>query len=138
MFRSPAGLPLQSNTAACAFRPASEGAPVSVPRHNENMKVIADVCIIPIGIGVSVSKEIAVCERILAGAGLKTRLHAYGTNIEGEWDQVFRAVKQCHEALHAAGVVRISTNMRFGTRTDRDQTMDDKVRSVEEKVAKSR
>jgi uncharacterized protein (TIGR00106 family) len=98
------------------------------------MKVIADLCVIPLGIGLSVSKEIALCERILAEAGLKTRLHAYGTNIEGEWDAVFAAVKQCHEALHQAGVPRVSTNMRFGTRTDKEQGMDDKIRSVETKL----
>ena len=98
------------------------------------MKVIADVCIIPLGVGVSVSKEIAVCERILAEAGLHTQLHAYGTNVEGEWDDVFAAVKRCHEALHAQGVPRISTSMKFGTRVDREQTMADKVRSVEEKL----
>ena len=56
--------------------------------HNRKMNVIADLCVVPIGIGVSVSKEVAMCERILAAAGLKTHLHAYGTNIEGEWDQV--------------------------------------------------
>jgi len=99
------------------------------------MNVIADLCVVPIGIGISVSKEVAMCERILAAAGLKTHLHAYGTNIEGDWDQVFAAVKRCHEALHAAGVPRISTNMRFGTRTDREQNMDDKIRSVEKKMA---
>jgi uncharacterized protein (TIGR00106 family) len=98
------------------------------------MNVIADLCIVPIGVGVSVSREIAVCERILTEAGLKTRLHAYGTNIEGDWDTVFAAVKRCHEELHAMGVPRISTNMRFGTRTDREQTMEDKVRSVERKL----
>ena len=98
------------------------------------MKVIADLCVVPIGVGVSVSNEVAVCERILAAAGLKTHLHAYGTNIEGEWDQVFAAVKQCHEALHQAGVPRISTTMRFGTRTDREQTMEQKVTSVERKL----
>ena len=73
-------------------------------------------------------------QRILAEAGLQTRLHAYGTNIEGEWDDVFAAVKRCHEALHASGVPRISTNMRFGTRIDREQTMADKVASVEIKL----
>jgi uncharacterized protein (TIGR00106 family) len=98
------------------------------------MKVIADLCVVPMGIGVSVSKEVALCERILAAAGLKTRLHAYGTNIEGDWDQVFAAVKRCHEALHASGVPRISTTMKFGTRTDREQTMEDKVSSVERKL----
>jgi len=89
------------------------------------------------GIGVSVSKEVAVCERILAEAGLKTNLHAYGTNIEGEWDDVFAAIKQCHEAIHALGVPRISSTLRFGTRTDRKQTMEDKVHSVEEKLRRS-
>ena len=98
------------------------------------MKVIADLCVIPMGIGVSVSRQVALCEQILAQAGLKTRLHAYGTNIEGEWDEVFTAVKRCHEALHRAGVPRISTSMRFGTRTDKEQAMEDKIRSVETKL----
>jgi uncharacterized protein (TIGR00106 family) len=101
------------------------------------MKVIADLCVVPLGIGVSVSREVAACERILTEAGLKTRLHAYGTNIEGEWDAVFAAIKQCHETIHAMGAPRISTNIRVGTRTDREQTMDDKVRSVEEKLGKA-
>lgn len=96
--------------------------------------VIADVCIIPIGIGVSVSREVAACERVFTSAGLVTKLHAYGTNVEGEWDAVFAAVKRCHEVLHEAGVPRISTSMRFGTRTDRAQSMEDKVRSVETKL----
>lgn len=98
------------------------------------MKVIADVCVIPIGIGVSVSREVSVCQRIFAAAGLKTKLHAYGTNLEGEWDDVFGAIKRCHEALHAMGVARISSSLRFGTRVDREQTMEDKIRSVEAKL----
>ena len=57
-----------------------------------------------------------------------------GTNIEGEWNDVFAAIKKCHETLHAMGAPRISANMRFGTRTDRAQTMEEKVRSVVEKL----
>lgn len=96
------------------------------------MNVIADICIIPLGVGTSVSKEVTECERILRQSGLKTHLHAYGTNIEGEWDAVFAALKLCHEKLHAMGVPRISTNLRVGTRTDKPQTMEDKVRKVAE------
>jgi uncharacterized protein (TIGR00106 family) len=48
---------------------------------------------------------------------------------------VFAAVKRCHEALHEMGVPRITSSMRFGTRVDRDQSMDDKVRSVERKLS---
>jgi uncharacterized protein YqgV (UPF0045/DUF77 family) len=33
-------------------------------------------------------------------------------------------------------VPRISTSMKFGTRIDKDQTMEDKVRSVDEKLAR--
>ena len=98
------------------------------------MKVILDFCVVPIGVGVSLSKYITTCERVLNEAGLKTHLHAYGTNVEGEWDEVFKAVKRCHEVVHAMGAPRISTTIRVGTRVDRDQTMADKVKSVEEKL----
>jgi uncharacterized protein (TIGR00106 family) len=98
------------------------------------MQVIVDLCVIPLGVGLSVSKYVAACERVLSDAGLKTHLHAYGTNGEGEWDAVFAAVKRCHEVVHAMGAVRISSTLRVGTRTDRAQSMEDKVRSVEEKL----
>ena len=94
------------------------------------MKAIADICIIPIGAGISLSKQIAACQRVLAEAGLKTELHANGTNVEGEWDAVMGALKRCHEMLHANGVPRVHTEIRVGTRSDREQTMDDKEASV--------
>jgi uncharacterized protein (TIGR00106 family) len=71
----------------------------------------------------------------LKEAGLKTQLHAYGTNIEGEWDTVFAAIKRCHEVVHEMGAPRISTSLKVGTRIDREQTMADKVSSVEKKMA---
>jgi uncharacterized protein (TIGR00106 family) len=98
------------------------------------MKVIADLCIVPLGVGVSLGKYVAECEKVLSRAGLKINLHAYGTNIEGDWDEVMAAVKECHRVLHGMGVPRISSSIRLGTRTDRDQTMDGKIRSVREKL----
>jgi len=96
--------------------------------------VIADLSIVPIGVGTSLSHYVAACEKVLTEAGLTTRLHAYGTNVEGEWDEVFAALKRCHEVLHEMGVPRVSTNLRCGTRIDRRQSMDDKTASVESKL----
>jgi len=98
------------------------------------MNVIADVCIVPLVKETSLSRYIAEVENILEKSGLKPRLHAYGTNVEGEWDQVMSALREVHERLHDMGVPRISSNMRFGTRTDREQTGEDKIRSVREKL----
>ena len=98
------------------------------------MKVIADLCVVPVGVGVSVSSYVAACERVLTDAGLEIKLHAYGTNVEGEWDDVFAAIKRCHEVVHEMGAPRISSTLRFGTRTDRDQGMQEKIQSVENKL----
>ena len=98
------------------------------------MHVIADLAIIPIGVGVSLSKYVAACERVLLEAGLEPQLHANGTNIEGEWDEIFATLKCCHEVLHAMGVPRVSTNLRLGTRVDRTQSMQDKIDSVSSKL----
>ena len=98
------------------------------------MNVMIDLCIVPLGVGISLSPYVAACEKVLAEAGLKTSLHAYGTNIEGEWEEVFAAVKRCHEVVHAMGAPRITTTIKLGTRTDRAQSLEDKVRSVQEKL----
>jgi uncharacterized protein (TIGR00106 family) len=96
------------------------------------MHAIVDFAIIPIGVGVSLSKYVAACERVLAETNLTYEMHANGTNVEGEWDDVMAAVKRCHEVVHSMGVPRISTIIKIGTRTDRQQTMKDKVQSVRE------
>jgi uncharacterized protein (TIGR00106 family) len=98
------------------------------------MKVQLDLSIVPLGVGVSLSKFVAACERVLRDVGLEPRLHAFGTNVEGEWDDVFAAVKRCHEVMHEMGAPRVSTTIRMGTRVDREQSLDDKVRSVTEKL----
>lgn len=98
------------------------------------MKVIVDFTVIPIGVGVSLSKYVAVCEKILLEKKIKHSLHANGTNVEGEWDDVFKAIKACHIEIHKMGAPRISTSIKVGTRTDKEQTMQDKINSVQAKL----
>lgn len=94
------------------------------------MKALVNLQVVPIGTEVSVSRYVAACEQVLAEAGLSYELHANGTNIEGEWDLVFAAIRRCHEAVHALGAPRIQTFISVGTRTDRDQSLRDKVAAV--------
>jgi len=98
------------------------------------VKVLAGITVVPLGVGVSLSAYVAECERILGEAGLRPQLHANGTNVEGEWDVVFAALRRCHERLHEMGAPRVSTTLQVATRTDRDQTLDDKIRSVRSKL----
>ena len=94
------------------------------------MKVIADICVVPLTGRVSVRAEVARAHAILKETGLKTHLHGYGTNIEGDWDTVFAALKRGHADLHADGVPRLSTTVRIGTRVDKAASIDAKIDAV--------
>ena len=101
------------------------------------MKLTADIQIIPLGVGVSLSEYIATCERIFEEANLETNLHSHGTNVQGSWEDVFAALRKCHETLHGMGVPRISTAIKIGTRTDKTETLHSRIESVKAKKAKS-
>ncbi len=98
------------------------------------MKVLADISIIPLGAGDSLSPYIAACQRVFTEAGLEPRLHAFGTNVEGEWTQVMDAVHRCHEVVHGMGAPRVSATVKLSTRVDRDQTLAEKIESVQAKA----
>ena len=91
------------------------------------MKALAEIQVIPIGVGVSVRKEVRRAHEIINRSGLMVRLHAYGTNVEGDLDTILTAIKSVHETLHAEGTVRLSTAVKIGTRTDKDTSLDEKL-----------
>ena len=94
------------------------------------MWVSIDLCLVPIGVGVSLSKYIKSCLSIIEEHKLGYELGPNGTAIEGEWDQVFECVKKCHEAVHGKGAPRIYTTLKVNTRTDKKQLFKEKVESV--------
>lgn len=46
-----------------------------------------------------------------------------------------RLIGQAHHLLHSKGVARIQSDIRVGSRTDKSQTMEDKVSAVEKLLA---
>lgn len=99
------------------------------------MQVNAELSLIPIGAGVSLSPYIAACQRVFEEAGLEIELHANGTNIAGEWDAVTAAVRRCHERVHAMGAVRITSTLKLNTRTDREQGLAETVERARQQLA---
>ena len=94
------------------------------------MWVSIDLCLVPVGVGVSLSPYIKACLSVIEEYELEYELGPNGTAIEGEWDQVFKCIKSCHEALHRKGVPRIYTTLKVNTRTDKKQLFKEKVQSV--------
>jgi uncharacterized protein YqgV (UPF0045/DUF77 family) len=47
---------------------------------------------------------------------------------------VFAAIKACHAELHEQGVTRLSSTIKVGTRTDKNQTFADKIGAVEDRL----
>lgn len=94
------------------------------------MKIIADLCIVPMGVGPSVSSYIREVRDIIHASGLSHQMHPNGTNIEGEMSAVATCIEACCGRLHEMGVERIFCTMSFSTRNDKAQTMADKLASL--------
>ena len=94
------------------------------------MRVSVDLCLVPLGVGVSLAPYVAVCQEVIRASGLEHQLGPDGTAIEGEWDAVFACVQACHAAVHALGAPRVYTTLKVNTRTDRQQSFREKVASV--------
>ncbi|SCW00671.1 LAFE_0C09384g1_1 [Lachancea fermentati] len=96
---------------------------------------LADVCSVPIGTASpSISDFVAEIERKIRQSHLKSTLHSAGTTIEGPWDEVMSLIGEIHEHAHALGYVRVHTDIRVGTRTDKNQTAQDKMDVVLKKL----
>ncbi|OGM40703.1 putative cell wall biogenesis protein Ecm15 [Aspergillus bombycis] len=84
----------------------------------------------------SVSAQIADVQRLVEKSGLKYVMHSAGTTLEGPWDRVHQVIGQAHTVLHQQGIVRIQTDVRVGSRTDKEQSFEDKVNKVRELLGK--
>ena len=97
--------------------------------------VLLEFSITPMGVGESVSQYVARAVDIIDKSGLKYQLHAMGTIVEGELDQVLDVLKRCVEAL-AKDCDRISVAAKLDYRKGTSSRLDEKVASVEKKLGR--
>src|SRR5436190_24114376 len=93
--------------------------------------VLLEFSMSPLGKGESVAPYVARCLEIVAASGLDYQLHAMGTLLEGEWDQVFGVIRQCFEALQP-DCDRISCSIKVDYRRGPGGRLQRKVQRVRE------
>ncbi len=98
----------------------------------------ADLTVIGLGRSeVSASPYIAEIQRRLAAQDrVRYRMHAMGTSLEGETADILAVVGELHAVPFDLGLPRAYTVLKLDERRDRpEQTLEDKVRSVEDRLA---
>lgn len=97
--------------------------------------VLLEFSMSPLGQGESVSRYVARSLEIIAASGLDYQLHAMGTILEGEWDEVFAVVRQCYQAMEP-DCPRISCTIKVDARRGATGRLASKVRRVEQLVGR--
>ena len=97
--------------------------------------VLLEFSMSPLGKGDSVGEYVARSLEIIDASGLDYRLHAMGTVLEGEWDEVFGVVKTCYEAM-SADCDRITCSIKVDARKGASGRLSSKVQSVEQKLGR--
>jgi uncharacterized protein (TIGR00106 family) len=97
--------------------------------------VLLEFSISPLDKGQSVSAYVARSLEIVEASGLDYRLHAMGTIVEGELDQVLEVLRRCLEAM-AADCDRVTCTAKLDFRRGYRGRLESKVKSVEEKLGR--
>ena len=96
----------------------------------------ADLTVLSLGRPeVSASEYIAEIQRRLAAQDkVGYELHAMGTSLEGSTEDILAIVAELHRVPFEMGLPRVYSVLKLDERRDKEQTLDDKVRSVEDRL----
>src|SRR5690606_27969846 len=98
--------------------------------------ILMEFSMTPLDKGESVSPYVARCVEIVANSGLDYRLHAMGTIVEGNTDQVLGVLKACLDDL-SRDCRRITCSVKLDYRQGQKGRLVSKVASVESKLGKN-
>ena len=93
------------------------------------MSVIVDFSMFPLDKGESLSALVKRSIKIIDNSGLPYHLHAMGTSIEGEWDEVMDVVNLCYQEM-SKNSSRVYLSLKADSRKGPIGRMRDKVDAV--------
>jgi uncharacterized protein (TIGR00106 family) len=97
--------------------------------------VLLEMSITPLGKGESVSQYVAECVDIIDRSGLSYELHAMGTIVEGELEEVLQLMQRCIEQV-ATHSDRVTCAAKLDFRRGAAGRIQSKVASVEAKLGR--
>lgn len=98
--------------------------------------MVMELTIIPLGRGRSISGDIADLVKTIEGSGLDYRMTAFGTLVEGTWDQLVALAKKCHFAVRNK-TERVLTMIRIDDYGERTGEIEGAVNRVEKKLGRA-
>lgn len=93
------------------------------------MNTLIAVSIAPSGVGEELSAEVAEVIRVIRNSGLPNRTNSMFTEIEGEWDEVMKVVKEATFVLAEKGI-RTGVVLKADIRPGFSDTMTAKVKKI--------
>ncbi len=92
--------------------------------------MVVEFSLVPIGKGESLGELVAKIVDIVDTSGLPYKLTAMGTIVEGEWDDVFELIKECHFKMRQYAN-RVMTFITIDDRARAKKRIEGKVEDVE-------
>ncbi len=97
---------------------------------------IAEITVVPSGVGPSVSEYVARAQRTIARhPDVKYMLTPMGTILEGELDAILSVIRDVHNSTFDERVCRVLTLVKIDDRRDKTLTMRGKMESVQAKLS---
>ena len=99
------------------------------------MNTLVAVAIAPFGVGDELSKEVAEVVKVIRDSGLPNKTYSMFTEIEGEWDEVMKGVKNATFVLAEKGT-RTEVIMKMDIRPGYNNMMTEKIDRMENQMQK--
>jgi len=98
--------------------------------------MLAEFSIIPIGVGSSIGDQLARVLKIVDESGLPYKVNPMGTVIEGNWNDIMRLIKKCHDTIMKTED-RVLTTVSIDDRKGKPNRIEEKVKSIEKRLGKT-
>ncbi|MCL4456562.1 MAG: MTH1187 family thiamine-binding protein [Nitrospirae bacterium] len=98
--------------------------------------MLAEFSIIPIGSGSSIGDQLAIALRVVDESGMPYKVNPMGTVVEGEWDDIIKLVKRCHDEIMKKEE-RVLISISIDDRKGKPNRIEEKVASVERRIGKA-